>query len=472
MKVNKTAIVCLIIFAVITILRITKHVPWFDEAHAWTIAEQLNFVDMFKYTMSEGHFFIWQTLLYPFAHSHIIPYPYPMQALNWIFCLSAMIIMWWKAPFNNWIKALITFSFPFLGCYGVLARCYSIGILLLFALAALFDKKLQYPKTYALLLILCANTSVMALIGATAFGILFLVDIFKDKFLKKYIIYVGIILILGAVLIIYQIFNFNFTQYFLETRTLHFSVKTLYNIFLNNNIIFNGIILVSLVAILVKFFYKCKISLFFMIFTQLSLAVFLMILYDGHFWHSYFSYIYLIISFWLVNDKNNISFKKTAIVIFALLSLFLVFKKPVDYSMSFDNSKFKILYNAIENDEILKHSQIIQNDFVLYELIPYSYGKNYVIRNHCTSLANHDYIFTNTFDKFCAIRLTTEQAKRHPDIIKKIVLQGKNTYTFIDTKYYNMTKNEYLFSEKNYNILFKKYKCYGRYCFWKIEVKQ
>ena len=70
MKVNKTAIICMAVYAVITIVRIINHIPFFDEAHAWTMAEQLNFTDLLLEVKNEGHFFIWQTLLYPFAHSH------------------------------------------------------------------------------------------------------------------------------------------------------------------------------------------------------------------------------------------------------------------------------------------------------------------------------------------------------------------------------------------------------------------
>ena len=241
-KVNKLAVICLVIFSFITILRITKHIPWFDEAHAWTIAEQLSFIEMFNYVKNEGHFFVWQTLLYPFAHSHIIPYPYPMQALNWIFCTSALILMWWKAPFNNWIKALITFSFPFLGCYAILARCYSIGILLLFLLSALFDKKTEYPKTYALLLILCANTSIMALIGATAFGILFLVDILKNKLSKKDYVYTGFILIIGAVLILYQVFVVEYFSTIVENGHAETTMLMLKNTYVYHNLFINSIL--------------------------------------------------------------------------------------------------------------------------------------------------------------------------------------------------------------------------------------
>ena len=111
MKVNKTAIIAIFLFAIITLLRVFNHIPWYDEAHAWTIAEQLNPVDMFWYVKSEGHLFLWSLLLMPFAKTNFL-YPNSMLLLNWIFCLGAVCLLWWKAPFNNWIKFLITFSFP------------------------------------------------------------------------------------------------------------------------------------------------------------------------------------------------------------------------------------------------------------------------------------------------------------------------------------------------------------------------
>ena len=67
MKVNKFAILCLVIYAAVTIYFNYTHVMWFDEAHSWLIAKQLGFVDMLKYIKNEGHFFVWQVLLYPFA---------------------------------------------------------------------------------------------------------------------------------------------------------------------------------------------------------------------------------------------------------------------------------------------------------------------------------------------------------------------------------------------------------------------
>ena len=99
---NLLFILSIIIYTIISVVRILNHIPFSDEAHAWSLAENLGYGEMFNEVKNEGHFFVWQTILYPFAKLHL--YPYSMQILNWLFCTSALIIMWWKAPFNNVIK--------------------------------------------------------------------------------------------------------------------------------------------------------------------------------------------------------------------------------------------------------------------------------------------------------------------------------------------------------------------------------
>ena len=462
-------IICMVIYFVITISRILNHIPWFDEAHAWTIAEQLNFWDMFNYTKNEGHFFVWQALLYPFAHSHIIPYPYPMQALNWLFCFAALIIMWWKSPFNNWINALITFSFPFLGCYAILARCYSLGILLLFILAVLFDKKLKYPKTYALLLILCANTSVMALIGATAFGILFIYELFKSDDKKNKII-ASLILSVGAFLVLYQLLNMGYFEQISSNRKPHISVRIFRDTFIYGELIWNCILVFLFSIPILKYIAENKKSLFFISFTYFWLLVFLMAVYGGGFWHSYFFYVYLIISLWICDNGKYTVSKLPAMITFAVISLILVFHRPVDkdYYHVFER-KSRDLLNIIESDDVLNKAKIIQNSGLFYELVPYAYSKNYTLQNHCHKGKNTDYDLLNNNNKICAIKNTIEQAKRYPEEFKQII--DDNTYTFIDKREYKINKDFEEIKAKDYSIIFEKYKDIDNYSFRKIYVK-
>ncbi|MBR2525205.1 hypothetical protein IKE67_01940 [bacterium] len=473
MKVNKTACACLVVFAIITINRIIHHIPFGDEAHAWTLAEQLNYWDMVNEVKNEGHLFIWHTLLYPFAHSHIIPYPYPMQAINWVFCFLAMILLWWKAPFNNCIKLLITFSFPFLGCYGVLARCYSVGIFLLFLLAILFDKKLKYPKTYAVLLILCANTSIMAVIGATAFGILFLIDLIKDTTLdKKNKVITLSILSFGVIIVLAQLLNIGYFAEVASNRRPHVSIKLFRNTFVVNNLYANVLLLFGFAVPIFKYLLKFRSSFFFLVFVYSLLLALLTSFYPGEFWHSYFFYVYLIIAFWICDSHTETGKLKTiAYVALSLISIILIFHGPInkDYFWVYKAPNARIFMSVVENDDNLKYAQIIQNDGNIAELAPYNYNKTYKVRTHCYSKINSEYNYLSGYNKLCAVKSTLEQAKRYPDTVRAIV--DDNTYTYMNTKEYITDKNLYIVPADNYSIYFKKYKCYDRYCFWKVEIK-
>ena len=469
MKVNKTAVICLIIYALITVLRLLKHVPWFDEAHAWTIAEQLNFWDMFNYTKNEGHFFVWQALLYPFAHSHIIPYPYPMQALNWLFCFAALIIMWWKSPFNNWINALITFSFPFLGCYAILARCYSLGILLLFILAVLFDKKLKYPKTYALLLILCANTSVMALIGATAFGILFLVDIFKNHLSRKDYIFTGIILAIGAFLILYQVLKVDYFSTIVENGPFYTTMIMFQNTYVYHSLLINSLMTVIFAIPLFAYIFRDKNSLFLMLFTCLVMLILCLRFYGINFWHAYFFYIFLIISFWIHKEKQYKTYT-FAMCTLALISFILIFHYPeTSNARGIYDSEGDTINQYIESDELLKKSTIIHNTGYIYEMIPYLKGKSYKVKNYCSIEDNTDYNLFFIFYGECVRGNIFGQAQKHPDIIK--ALAGDNVFAYTEKDKNPQINNYGIIMADGYSLIISKYKCFGNHCFWKIHVK-
>lgn len=469
-KNNKLATCSMLLYAIITLARLFTHTPWFDEAHAYTIAEQLNFIDIIKYVKNEGHFFVWQTLLLPFAKLHL--YPYPMLILNWLFCTLALILMWWKCPIDNRLKVLITFSSPIIWCYSLIARCYSVGILLLFLLAFLYDKKLQYPKTYAFLLILSVNTSLVALFGTTAFGILFLYDLFKSKKmdLKNNIAIAGI-LSFGAILIIYQLLNIGYWESTVGHRTLHLSVKIFRNTFVYNRLLPNLMFLGLFAVPIFKYFWQNKKVLFFYTFSSFFLLVLATGVYPCHYWHTYFFYIFLIIAFWLMGDENfSGNLKRNALISFGIMSFVLVFHTPQMPNYSFIYKSYtKDLLKFIEADSILKNAQIIQNDGLIYEMSPYSYGKSFKIKNYCHVEDNTEYDLWNISTQICPIENAMWQARKHPEILRKIV--DDNTYTYIKESKLETINKKVLINTQNGDFLFEKYNCFKEYCFWKITVK-
>lgn len=472
MKVNKTAIIAIFLFAIITLLRVFNHIPWYDEAHAWTIAEQLNPVDMFWYVKSEGHLFLWALLLMPFAKTNFL-YPNSMLLLNWIFCLGAVCLLWWKAPFNNWIKFLITFSFPFLACYSVVARCYAIGILLLFALTALYKDKLNHPVLYSILLVLCANTSVIALFGATIFGILFLYDWYqeKPKVEEKSLILSGLILLFGVIIVGLQVFTIDYS--IIVERAPDAPALLLRNIFIYHNFIVNTALLVIFAIPLFWYIASSKKVLFFLITTYTMLFYLVFARYGVNFWHSYFFYIYLIIALWLVEVLKPVKSKlrTLALVIFAIISILLF--RPVmetkNYQYVFNNTVSKQLIHLINSDEKLKSSQILHNNPEIYTLLPYAKKDNLKFKNYC-SFANDDYNLLYVVKNNACVRgNAVGQAMKYPEIFKNYLNQP--TYAFI-----NKTKNPKMSSTlvlgSDFVIYFSKYKCSDEYCFWRVDLLQ
>ncbi|MBR2525204.1 hypothetical protein IKE67_01935 [bacterium] len=451
--------------------KLLHHTPWFDEAHAWTIAEQLNLSQIFNYVKNEGHFFLWQFMLYPFAKMHL--YPYSMQILNWLFCTIALVIMWVKAPFNIFIKIFITFSAPFLFCYGVIARCYGIGILLLFTLASLFKDKLKYPKTYSLLLLLCANSSLLALFGAIPLCLMFVYEIFKTKSLNKVNLIISLgILIFGASLILYQVLNIGQWDVTVGRRTLHLSIKIFRSVFVDNRLAINSILLTGF-AIPILNYFRQKKSAF--IFISVSYSLFLILatgVYGCSFWHTYFFFIFLIVAFWISDDNNvNELTEKSAYIAFGIVSLLFVIHIP-------DLSRYEYIYKSpaikiidfIEKDEILNKANFIQNDGAYYEMLPYIRNKSFRMRNYCWLKENTDYNLINILDnKFCPTKNAMWQTRLHPEIVKELI--DNNTYTYILNETLETKGNYIEMKQKEYSFVFKKYKDFDKYSFWKIELK-
>ena len=61
------------------------------------------------------------------------------------------------------------------------------------------------------------------------------------------------------------------------------------------------------------------------------------------------------------------------------------------------------------------------------------------------------------------------QVRLHPDIVKELV--DENTYTYILNETLETKGNYIEMKQKDYSFIFKKYKDFDKYSFWKIELK-
>ena len=364
----------IVIFVCISIIGILHHEPWYDEAQSWLVAQNLSFPELLKYLRYEGHFFVWYTLLMPFAKLNF-PYPYTMQIINWVFALATVIVLWKKAPFNTEIKILITFSAPIFYQYAVVARCYSVGLFLLFLLLSLYKDKLKHPYLYSLLIFLCANTNICCLFPASVFGFLFFFDYIKEKknFLKYKEFYIILFITVLCVWVIgYQTLGAEKVSSFLYVEPSAL-VKRITNTFClkSMHIDFHSLLLFFWLNLSLLTFKRDKKVLFLYLYTTVLLFSLLYFLYTGKFWHYYFFYIYLLISIWLYNinqNKKDILYK-SLIGFFVVVSLIQIVKSRTlyedDFCYIYDGSKSMAKIISVVSD-IKNHD--------LYVYTPYSHA--------------------------------------------------------------------------------------------------
>lgn len=459
-------IISLLLWGTVTLIRVLHHSPWYDEAHAWLIAQELNLIEIIKLMKIEGHTFIWYLLLMPFAKSNFM-YPYSMLLLNWLFCFIAILILWIKAPFNNWVKFLISFSFPFLALYPVVARCYSIGIMFLFAITAMENKKLEHPNWYALLLILCANTSIMAAVGATVFGCLFLYEMIKNK---VNIVVPICIMLSGAVMVLLQLplnlSNHTLITFLNRPLNIYFFKSTFFSDSLNLNIL----IIIILSILMSIFYFRNKIIPMFLI-SCYTLLFGVFNFYLGEMWHHFFFYIYLIISCWLILVKCKFQNKK--IVFKPLMSFVLIFISLVFIFWLPNDRDIKKIWNCTDlqvskqilADKNLNNSNIFVVNMFQSIFQTYFKGRNIRVINYCSANLNNVDIRPYYNSKVCQFDGKDNAiVVLKDDYIKKFYTD--NSYLLTNNK---IKSPDGSFSQvlKNYNFVL--YKDYGQNILWKIE---
>lgn len=460
-SINWIFVFSIVLWCFVTLVRLFNHSPWYDEAHAWTIAQELNMIEIFRFMKTEGHTFLWYLFLMPFAKTNFA-YPYSMLLLNWFFCLLSLIILWWKAPFNNLIKFLITFSFPFLALYSVIARCYAIGILFLFALISMDKEKLQYPNWYALFLVLLANTSLMGIVPATVLGIIFAVEMIKKK---QKIALPFSIAIFGAVIILLQLFGCvesglsiysnNDTLFKALARSIQYNTFYYW-------IVISGISLISAII----FYVKNKI---FPIFLACSLVLLsgIFCVYAGRIWHLFFIYIFFVASCWLMLQKENLCCKNLLNIALVIISVACMFYKPVvkDSDLVWRDNKM-FLANEILKDENLNNSTILIFRQFDTTIQPYLVESNINLVNYCSGeKLNHNTMsYVNSKNCRLDMVLDSELIALDKDIFDK--WYNENLYLLTLNKL-KMSNDEEVSKKIGYKFVL--YKDFGLNYLWKVE---
>ena len=367
MELDCLYLIILFLWVIITCPLMLNHTPWFDEAHAWMLAKFMNINNWVDILREEGHPIIWFLILKPFTNLDNL-YPYPMLLINYMFCFLSLTVLWKKAPFSPILKCLITFSPLFLYYFPIIARNYSIGILGLFLLSALYKDQLRNPVLYSTIIGITLNTSVMCGIGASWFGIIFFINLIKDNIKKK-----ENLLSFGILLFFVTFFLFPYIGGYGNASTAHFASPSLNN--LTNFFIKDPILLVLYLLLLAYVLLKKDWhSKTFVIYTTGCFLILFKFFYAGYNHHYIYLFLYLLIPFW-ISKKVEQGWKQNLIHIVTALILLYPFDIRMPSNYFWDYYYVKPLINYLKtNKDIKKEKVYIQTG--LYPLIPYFYGNN------------------------------------------------------------------------------------------------
>lgn len=151
---KKFAILALYMAGVILLL--TRHENWRDEAQAWLLARDLDFVGLVRQMRYEGHPCLWHLLLMPLAKSGL-PF-WSMNILSFAITLAAAVLMLWKAPLALGWKAVCLFTATFLFYLPVVSRSYCLIALFVLMSAAFYARRREKPVRYGLSIALLVQT--------------------------------------------------------------------------------------------------------------------------------------------------------------------------------------------------------------------------------------------------------------------------------------------------------------------------
>jgi len=354
---KKTKIIIPIIYFILCLFISFNRIPFWDEARVWLIAQNTNIPEFINMMKLDCHLFIWYALIAPFAKNNFF-YPYSMYILNTIFATSAIFILWKKSPFNTFEKTMITFSVPFVFLWGSVARCYSIGILLIFLALGIYQKRFEKKYLYTTLLAIALNTSVMSFIGAFYLIVIFIYELIKQKkdFIKPLLIFITSLTIVAI-----QLFDPN-PDYLKQAPEMLFLRDMI--AYLLNPIVYieqyklqsilmsitRSFVLITLFSYFIYAFKNNKKLFLFSLLSSISLIGIFTKYYSGNFWHYFYFYFYLIVSFWLLKQEAKVS--KYLNIIFAIILTCFIFKgslfidsKPTIINDSKSTHIAKILLN-------------------------------------------------------------------------------------------------------------------------------
>jgi hypothetical protein len=415
------AVLVILIYSALNAIILLHHEPWEDEAQAWLIARDLDIISIFKLMPYEGTPALWHMLLLPLAKSGL---PYTSEfVLHLLIAIAAVTVFMLYAPFSRLTKVLFVFSYYMAYEYSIIARSYSLSILLLFLIATLYVKRFEHPIRYSLLIFFLFNTNVHSFFIAFSLTILFAWELRQSKVRGNLSKIAVLIMLIGGLLCFLQLLsppdNFSY-GIFPEKIYLAPFVAIAYAFFPWHASNYFSIDL-RLIAIVISFlmffiiilsFIRKPAVMFILLMSFSGLFYIFTFKYPGALRHHGLILIILLFSMWIstyysnsqsrlweLTSDINLSKFSVAIINFCLaLSLLYALKiQYTDYKYIFSGARE--MAGFIERNHLAEHILVAHQAPKIIALLPYLPGKKFWfagIEDYGTVLKHNKKYFADT----------------------------------------------------------------------------
>ena len=369
---NKFNLLLLILWLIVVLFTMFHHEIWRDEAQAWCIVRDLNFIEIFRSARTEGHPFLWYLILYPFAK---LGFPVEiMQVISLFFVFISISFLLFKSPFNKFEKSIICFSAGMLYYLPVVARNYSMIPIFLFLLAYFYPNRNKHPFLYILIIILLSQTHVYMLGVCAILSCLFIFESIKNKIVPNI---KSLVILLVYFLFVFFVFidtpseNYAlvpgvnniipFNQLVILISTVF--VFPLMNILVPLQKYSDFISLVSLIPFLFLItycFFKAdkKIFLIFSFSVGFMLFVFTKVYFNGILYQkSFLIFLIVLFCYWLYKQENKqvsklLAFSFNWLFIISMIISPIVISQEIKYNFSGGKEIAQYIKNNLEEEDV------------------------------------------------------------------------------------------------------------------------
>ncbi|HEX9163633.1 MAG TPA: hypothetical protein VF980_18140 [Thermoanaerobaculia bacterium] len=343
------------------------HEPWRDEADAWLLVRDAPLAYIFQWTHNAGTPALWYLLLKPLVWLGL-PYV-SLTILNLLIAWAAAAVLLFEAPLTSLTKLLLLASYFLAYEYAVIARSYSVTILLLFAALAMFPKR---ALPFAIAVALLFNTNIHGAIIAAGLLLVFLVS--GPRAVTPLAVMVA-----GALLALLQVrpWEAAANPEAMRTVRLYAGPVSLGDAFLPDSPwgAIAGPVVIVAVALAIR---RRKVALLFLIFCVVALLAVYVFIWFGGLRHSGLLLISLVASIWIARDVPLTPTTRTAALLLNLTLVgsaayaFATATSDVRFAFSGSREMAEYIDHRFDDYDIAAH-----NLYAAEALLPYLPGRRF-----------------------------------------------------------------------------------------------